>query len=67
MNWFKKAEMTKRKDGKFPQGVVDHIWQAFGVNINTGEVKTYPKRERKDTGECAHSMDMNCDGGDDGW
>ena len=27
----------------------------------------YPKRKKSEDCECAHSMDMHCDGGDDGW
>jgi hypothetical protein len=64
MNWFKRAELSK---GKYPQKFVDWAWRVLAINPNTGETKKFPKKERKDTGECAHSMDAHCDGGDDGW
>lgn len=65
-NWYKSA-------GKHPEHINDMIWRMFGVNLNTGEHGPHPDKEphvpvkKERDGECAHSMDMHCDGGDDGW
>lgn len=55
---------------KYPDSLNQKIWNMFGVNLNTGEYKSYPKKNPKQNEEdckCHHSMDMHCDGGDDGW
>lgn len=68
-NWHKLSE-----SGKYPDSLNDKIWRMFGVNLNTGENVRHPDKEpyskktkKKDICDCSHSMDMHCDGGDDGW
>ena len=64
MNWYKEAKK------KYPDSINQKIWDMFGVNLNTGEYLTVDKKDSdKEESECdcQHSMDMHCDGGDDGW
>lgn len=68
-----KPRIASKESEKYPELINDKIWQMFGVNLNTGErdrhpsKKPYSKNKKKNDCDCSHSMDMHCDGGDDGW
>ena len=62
MNWYKKS-IT---DDSWAKKVKDDLEKMLGL----GKYKPDPselKKKKKDDCECQHSMDMHCDGGDDGW
>jgi len=62
----KTAGMANWKE--YPKSMRDKLSEMFGID-DDGELKTFPakKKKNKGDGECAHSLDMHCDGGDDGW
>lgn len=72
MNWYKIAKQDKEAAmpnwKNYSQEMRDNLSRMFGID-NDGELKSFPAKKKKDKedGGCSHSLDMHCDGGDDGW
>jgi len=60
MNWFKKAQLNYDE-------IKDHFEKILGLGKYKPNPNEFKKKKSKRDGECQHSMDMHCDGGDDGW
>ena len=61
-DWYNKC---KEKGIELSDKMRDHVDKMFGL----GKYKPKPvkKKKKKRDGECLHSLDMHCDGEDDGW
>ena len=65
MSWYKKTQ-NNTITGKLEK-IKDHWEKILGLGKYKPKPSNKPKKEPKRDGECMHSMDMHCDGGDDGW
>jgi len=63
MNWYKKS----KKIDKQLEKIKDHFKKVLGLGKYKPDSKDFKKPKRKRDGECSHSLDMHCDGTDDGY
>jgi len=63
MNWYKKS----KKIDKQLEKIKDHFKKVLGLGKYKPDPKDFKKPKKKRDGECLHSLDMHCDGTDDGY
>ena len=71
MNWYKKSQeywydTAKEQGVEVSESLRDNLDKMFGLGKYEPE-PSKKKKERKTDCEPMHSMDMHCDGEDDGW